>query len=77
LEIRADALKAAARKAMERKTGARGLRSILEKALLQTMFELPSMQNVTRVTVDANVIEEGAQPLFMYEDEQRSSRQSS
>ncbi|MDP6854886.1 MAG: ATP-dependent Clp protease ATP-binding subunit ClpX [Arenicellales bacterium] len=77
LEIRADALKAAARKAMERKTGARGLRSILEKALLQTMFELPSMQNVTRVTMDANVIEEGAQPLFMYEDEQRSSRQSS
>jgi ATP-dependent Clp protease ATP-binding subunit ClpX len=78
LEIRDDALRAIARRALARKTGARGLRSILEKALLETMFELPSMENVTRVTVDANVIEEGSQPLFMYEDAPRnvSSRSS-
>jgi len=78
LEIRDDALRAIARRALARKTGARGLRSILEKALLETMFELPSMENVTRVTVDANVIEEGSQPLFMYEDSPRnvSSRSS-
>ncbi|MBT3705655.1 MAG: ATP-dependent Clp protease ATP-binding subunit ClpX [Proteobacteria bacterium] len=73
LEIRHDALRATARRALNRKTGARGLRSILEKALLETMFELPSMENVTQVTVDANVIEEGSQPLFMYEDAQRNA----
>ena len=73
LEIRHDALRATARRALSRKTGARGLRSILEKALLETMFELPSMENVTQVTVDANVIEEGSQPLFMYEDAQRNA----
>ena len=78
LEIREDALSAIAKRALARKTGARGLRSILEKALLETMFELPSMDNVSRVTVDANVIESGAQPLFMYEEAQRSvSSQSS
>ena len=77
LEIRDDALTAVARKAMDRKTGARGLRSILEKALLETMFELPSMKNVGKVTVDASVIKEGAQPLYVYQDEQRNvSRQS-
>ena len=73
LEIRHDALRATARRALSRKTGARGLRSILEKALLETMFELPSMENVTQVTVDANVVEEGSQPLFMYEDAQRNA----
>jgi ATP-dependent Clp protease ATP-binding subunit ClpX len=78
LEIREDALSAIAKRALARKTGARGLRSILEKALLETMFELPSMDNVSRVTVDANVIESAAQPLFMYEESQRSvSSQSS
>ena len=73
LEIRHDALRATARRALRRKTGARGLRSLLEKALLETTIELPSMENVTQVTVDANVIEEGAQPLFMYEDAQRNA----
>jgi len=77
LEIRDDALTAVARKAMDRKTGARGLRSILEKALLETMFALPSMKNVGKVTVDASVIKEGSQPLYVYQDEQRNvSRQS-
>ena len=78
LEIREDALRAIAKRALARKTGARGLRSILEKALMETMFELPSMDNVSRVTVDANVIESGAQPLFMYEESPRNvSGQSS
>ncbi len=78
LEIRDDALRAVAKRATDRKTGARGLRSILEKALLETMFDLPSMEGVSRVTVDANVIQEDSQPLFMYEDDQRNiSGQSS
>lgn len=68
LEIRDDALHAVAKKAMERKTGARGLRSILEIALLDTMYELPSMQGVRKVSVDASVIEEGARPIYIYED---------
>ena len=63
-------MRAVARKAMERKTGARGLRSILEHALLETMYELPSMTGVREVVVDVNAITEGAQPLFIYEDEQ-------
>jgi len=68
LEIREDALRAVAQKAMERKTGARGLRSILENALLETMYELPSKENVCKVSVDASTITEGARPLYIYED---------
>ena len=72
LEIREDALHAVAKKAMDRKTGARGLRSILEKALLDTMYELPSLDGVRKVIVDAGVINEGNRPLFIYaEPEQR------
>ena len=56
------ALDAIAKKAMERKTGARGLRSIVENALLETMYELPSMENVKLVTVDDKVINEGKIP---------------
>ncbi len=67
IEIREDALSAIARKAMERKTGARGLRSILEHALLDTMYELPSMENVTKVVVDAGVISGESAPLMIYE----------
>ena len=77
LEIRQDALKAVAKKAMDRKTGARGLRSILEKALLETMFELPSMNDVTKVTVDSSVIEDSSQPLYVFEDEPRNISQQS
>lgn len=77
LEIRDDALRAVARKAMDRKTGARGLRSILEKALLETMYELPSMQGVKKATVDASVIEEGARPLYVYEEDTRNVNSSS
>lgn len=56
------ALDAIAKKAMERKTGARGLRSIVENALLETMYELPSMENAKTVMVDADVINEGKVP---------------
>ena len=57
-----EALDAIAKKAMERKTGARGLRSIVENALLETMYELPSMENAKTVMVDAEVINEGKIP---------------
>jgi ATP-dependent Clp protease ATP-binding subunit ClpX len=77
LEIREDALVAVAQKAMDRKTGARGLRSILEKALLETMFELPSLDNVKKVTVDQSVIEDGARPLYVYVDDTRNAAQNS
>ena len=70
LEIREDALLAVAKKAMQRKTGARGLRSILENALLDTMYELPSKEGVQKVSVDASTINEGARPLFIYEDKE-------
>ena len=58
---------------MERKTGARGLRSILEHALLETMYELPAMTGVREVVVDVNAVTEGSQPLFIYEDEKAIS----
>jgi len=67
LEFREEALNAVARKAMERKTGARGLRTILEHVLLDTMYELPSTQNVSKVVVDDTVIEGTAKPYFIYE----------
>ncbi|HEX19254.1 MAG TPA: ATP-dependent Clp protease ATP-binding subunit ClpX, partial [Acidiferrobacteraceae bacterium] len=69
LELRDDALAAVAYKAMERKTGARGLRSILELSLLDTMYDLPSLDDVTKVVVEENVILEGAAPLLIYADE--------
>ncbi|HET7369925.1 MAG TPA: ATP-dependent Clp protease ATP-binding subunit ClpX [Gammaproteobacteria bacterium] len=69
LEFREDALRAAARKAMERKTGARGLRTILEQALLDTMYELPSMENVSKVVIDEGVVEGSNEPYIVYETE--------
>ncbi|HEX5512826.1 MAG TPA: ATP-dependent Clp protease ATP-binding subunit ClpX [Gammaproteobacteria bacterium] len=66
LEFRADALRAVARKALERKTGARGLRTILEQVLLDTMYELPSMHNVDKVVVDDAVIRGEAKPYVIY-----------
>jgi ATP-dependent Clp protease ATP-binding subunit ClpX len=68
LEIREEALAAIASRALERKTGARGLRSILERALLDIMFELPSLDNVVKVVIEENVIVEGARPLLIYAD---------
>ena len=67
LEFRSDALLAVARKAMERKTGARGLRTILESVLLDTMYELPSLENVSKVVVDESVINHQADPYLIYE----------
>ncbi len=67
LEIREDALRAVARKAMERKTGARGLRSILEHVLLEPMYDLPSMEGVQKVVIDESVIQGEGEPLFIYE----------
>ncbi|EDN69575.1 ClpX, ATPase regulatory subunit [Beggiatoa sp. PS] len=68
LEWRPEALKAVARKAVTRNTGARGLRSILEQVLLDTMYELPSMNNATKVVVDETVIEEKSKPLILYKN---------
>lgn len=73
LEIRPSALQAIAKKALKRKTGARGLRSILENVLLDTMYELPTMENVTKVVVDETTIESGAQPLVIYADQPKVS----
>ncbi|MDE0096933.1 MAG: ATP-dependent Clp protease ATP-binding subunit ClpX [Gammaproteobacteria bacterium] len=70
LEFRDDALRQVAVKAMDRKAGARGLRSILENALLETMYELPSIEGVKKVIVDGSVITEGARPLYVYEEEE-------
>src|SRR5690606_26439022 len=65
LDLRPQALRAVARKALKRKTGARGLRSILESALLDTMYELPSMSNVSRVVLDETAIEGDGAPLLI------------
>lgn len=67
IEFREDALRSVARRAMDRKTGARGLRSILENVLLDTMYDLPSMDNVTKVIIDAGVITGDSKPLMLYE----------
>jgi len=67
LEFREDALRAVARKAVERKTGARGLRSILEANLLDTMYDLPSFKNVSKVVVDEAAINGESKPLVIYE----------
>ncbi len=67
LEFRPDALLAVAKKALARKTGARGLRTILESVLLDTMYELPSQENVAKVVVDESVINNQAEPYLIYE----------
>ena len=67
LEIREDALHAIAQKGISRKTGARGLRSILERALLDTMYHLPSYENVEKVVVDRSVIDGKSEPLLIFE----------
>ena len=67
LEFREDALQAVARRAMDRKTGARGLRTIMENVLLESMYELPSMDNVSKVVIDEAVINGEADPYLIYE----------
>ena len=66
LEFRDDALKAIAKKAMERKTGARGLRTLLEKTLLNTMYDLPSSEDISKVVIDKSVIDSSNKPLLIY-----------
>ena len=71
IEFREDALRAVARKAMDRKTGARGLRSIVEHVLLDTMYDLPSFDNVNKVVVDAGVITGDSEPLIIFEGDKK------
>ncbi len=77
LEIRPEALLAIARKALKRKTGARGLRTILESVLLDTMYELPSMENVSKVVVDESVINHQTEPYIIYTNTAPAARAAS
>ena len=71
LELRTEALKAIALKALARRTGARGLRSILEHVLLDIMYELPSLNNVAKVVVDEGMITGATQPILLYSDQSK------
>jgi len=73
LEIRPSALAAIARKALARKTGARGLRSIVEHSLIDTMFDLPTLDGVAKVVVDEHIVEEGGKPLLVYREQAKAS----
>jgi ATP-dependent Clp protease ATP-binding subunit ClpX len=73
LEIRPAAMTAIAKRALERKTGARGLRSILESVLLDTMYELPGMENVSKVVIDENMITSDAKAILIYADQPKVS----
>jgi ATP-dependent Clp protease ATP-binding subunit ClpX len=73
LEVRPQALTAIARKALKRKTGARGLRSIIESTLLDIMYELPGMENVTKVVVDESTITGESKPILIYSDQPKVS----
>lgn len=71
IEFREDALKAVAKKSMDRKTGARGLRSILEQVLLDTMYNLPSLDGVSKVVIDEPFIRGESDPIFIYENQDK------
>jgi ATP-dependent Clp protease ATP-binding subunit ClpX len=71
LEVRSAALGAVATRALARKTGARGLRSILESVLLDTMYELPALENVSKVVVDEQMISADGKPLLIYSEPQK------
>jgi ATP-dependent Clp protease ATP-binding subunit ClpX len=73
LEIRPSALTAIAKKALARKTGARGLRSILEHSLIDTMFELPTLDGVAKVVIDEHIVDEGGKPLLVYREKKASA----
>ena len=73
LEIRPSAIGAIARKALARKTGARGLRSIMEQSLIDTMFDLPTFDGVAKVVIDEHIIEDGAKPLLVYREKKASA----
>ncbi len=71
LEIRDDALRTVAIRAMERKTGARGLRTILEHTLLDTMYELPSTDHISKVVIDEKVVKGETQPYLIYKTDEK------
>ena len=73
LEVREQALRAIARKALARKTGARGLRSILEQVLLDVMYDLPSLANLARVIVDESTITNDGKPLLMFSESAKAA----
>jgi ATP-dependent Clp protease ATP-binding subunit ClpX len=73
LEVRPSALAAIARKALARRTGARGLRSIMEQSLIDTMFELPTLDGVAKVVLDEHTIEEDTKPLLVYREQKASA----
>ncbi len=77
LEFRDDSLQAIARKSMERKTGARGLRTIVENVLLDTMYELPSNDRIKKVVIDESVILGESEPILVYENEQKKAASDS
>ncbi|RXZ42807.1 ATP-dependent Clp protease ATP-binding subunit ClpX [Crenobacter cavernae] len=76
LEVRPSALRVIAKQALARKTGARGLRSIIERALLDTMYELPSLDGIEKVVVDEKVIEKGDKPLLVFRDREEGVAQT-
>jgi ATP-dependent Clp protease ATP-binding subunit ClpX len=73
LDFRDDALREVAKRAMERKTGARGLRSILENVLLDTMYQVPSMQGVAKVVIDSATIRGDSEPLLIYSNSDKTA----
>jgi ATP-dependent Clp protease ATP-binding subunit ClpX len=75
LEFREDALRAVSRKAMIRRTGARGLRTILENILLDTMYDLPSLKGVQKVVVDESVIDGHSKPYIVYKSESAANEE--
>lgn len=74
VDFRPDALDAVAQKAMDRKTGARGLRSIMENVLLDTMYRIPSEEGVSKVVVDESVIRGESEPLLVYENQEKPAK---
>ena len=74
LTFKDDALSAIARAAIERKTGARGLRSIMENMLLDTMFDLPTLEGVEEVVISAEVVDGNAQPLIIFADKEAEEK---
>jgi ATP-dependent Clp protease ATP-binding subunit ClpX len=73
LEFRDDAIDAIALKAIERKTGARGLRSIMESSLKEIMFELPTINNLLKVVIDKDVINKNEKPYLIYSDNEKQA----
>lgn len=76
LEFREQALKAIAKRALSRKTGARGLRSILEETLLDIMYDLPSLENVSKVVIDHGAVKNDIKPILIYSDEPKVAKRS-